>query len=450
MRRLLFGAVVSLLLAGCGGGGSGSAPASSGAAATTGGAGTGPGAGGGPATTTSTASAFPIDHVFIVFMENHTYDNFFASYPGGDGALSGKDSHGRTVKLAYPTSDRFLPGSNDWDPCHVAWDGGKMDGFDHMGGFPPTLDPDAPYTSYATTPQGAAAMIGYLWSLADRGVVCDRFFTSVMGPSDPNHMFIGCAWAGGLLSDPDIFTGKVDILDPLTGQRYQRDDRPFTTSEIPTALPVELEAKGLSWACWTELYTGPLSAIPPIGNLGDAGPFEWCDVILNLPDYAQRVVKVDDDLPAAVPALLAGGPVGNVTWIKPDDIHSQHPFWSAVPDGCDWLHSVIESIGASPYWDRSAIFVTWDDWGGFYDHVAPPQVDAYGFGLRVPCLVVSPYARRGVVDHTTYEFSSVVRFCERMFGLPTMSSRDAAADDMTQGAFDFGQPPRPFSDFHTP
>jgi phospholipase C len=441
MRRTSLALLVALIgTAGCGGGGGGHAA---------GGASAGAAPGGGGAPSASTTSAIPIDHVFILFKENHTYDNYYAAYPGGDGALSGRDSTGATVQLKWPTTDWWIGGSNDWDPAHVSWDNGAMDKFDVMGGFPPAPS-HAAYVSYGITPQAANAIIPYYWAIADRAVLCDEYFTSVMGPSNPNHMFIGCATSAGLISNGDVITGMDTFIDPTTGQTYQRAPRNFTTAEVPTALPVELEKRGLSWAVYLEQYTGPLSVIPQVGTLNGNVPFGNCDVIRNLPDWGTQMVFVNDDVSLIMASLLANGPVGNVTWVKPDDVNAEHPIWGSVSSGALWTQRVIEAIGQSPYWDRCAIFVTWDDWGGFYDHVPPPQVDAFGFGFRVPTLVVSPYARRGVVDHTTYEHASIVKFCERVFGISPMATRDAAADDMTQGAFDFTQPPRPYSDFHVP
>ncbi|HZV01537.1 MAG TPA: alkaline phosphatase family protein [Planctomycetota bacterium] len=391
---------------------------------------------------TSASSASRIDHIFIIFKENHTYDNYFASYPGGDGATAGRSSSGAVVPLAFPSYDRWVPGPNDWGPAHVSWNQGAMDNFD-VSSFG-----DDSYTSYAPDAAHAKSIIPYYWAIADRGVLCDRFFTSVMGPSNPNHLFIACATSAGLVENGDL-NGNDTFLDPKTGQTYKRPSHIYTAQEIPTALPCELEKKGLTWAGYKELYTGVLSSVPFVGGLNGDGPFGWVDVIRQLPDYATSWITVNGDLSLALPGLLANGPVGNVTWIRPDDVYSEHPFWSSVTDGVAWTQRCVEAIGNSPYWDHCAIFITWDDFGGWYDHVAPPQVDAFGLGFRVPCLIVSPYARRGYVDHTTYELSSILKFCERTFGIAPMTARDAAADDMT-GAFDFNQAPRPYSEFHVP
>jgi phospholipase C len=432
--RAVVGIFALALAAGCGGGGG----SGGGAAA--------PRSTGGGITLT-TPTAMPIDHVFIIFKENHTFDNYFASYPGANGALAGLNSSGQTVPLHYVQSDPWYTASNDWDPAHIGWDNGKMDGFDHLGGFPPQVGPDAPYMTYAPDRSGAMAMIPYYWDLAGNGVLCDNYFTSVLGPSDPNHLMITAAWSGGVISNPGILNGEYDVIDPLTGVRHSRPPGSFTAAEIPTALPVELEKAGLTWAAWCEKYTGSLASL--VGDLSSVHTFYDIDVINALPDIATRIVSAPCDMSKSIASYLASGPVGNVTWIKPSDIYSEHPVWGFTAEGAEWTHRVIEAIGASPYWDHCAIFVTWDDWGGLYDHVPPPQVDAYGLGFRTPCLIASPYARRGYVDHTQYEHCSVLRFCEKAFVLPTMSTRDAAADDM-MGAFDFKQAPRPFSEFHVP
>src|SRR6202040_3157071 len=132
---------------------------------------------------------------------------------------------------------------------------------------------------------------------------------------------------------------------------------------------------------------------------------------------------------------------GNVTWMKPEPGVCEHPGISEVQNGAEWTRQVVNAIGNSQYWQRCAILITWDDYGGFYDHVSPPQVDHMALGFRVPCIVISPYAKKGFVDHTQYEFSSMLRFAEADLGLATLTARDKGANDM-MGAFNFGQSPR--------
>jgi phospholipase C len=129
----------------------------------------------------------------------------------------------------------------------------------------------------------------------------------------------------------------------------------------------------------------------------------------------------------------------DVSWVTPAFALSDHPPQS-VCQGENWTVSVINAIMQSPDWASTAIVLTWDDFGGFYDHVAPPHLDMYGLGPRVPAIIISPYAKPGYIDSTTYEFASVLRFIETIFDVPPMTSRDANASDML-GAFDFSQEP---------
>lgn len=133
-----------------------------------------------------------------------------------------------------------------------------------------------------------------------------------------------------------------------------------------------------------------------------------------------------------------------VSWVIPDGEDSDHYDGKDTDYGPDWVTCVVNSIGKSQYWKSSAIIVLWDDWGGFYDHVPPPQLDYTGLGFRVPLIIVSPYAKKGYVTHTQYEFGSILKFVETTFGLPSLGTTDRRANNITD-AFDFSQQPRKYS-----
>jgi phospholipase C len=139
---------------------------------------------------------------------------------------------------------------------------------------------------------------------------------------------------------------------------------------------------------------------------------------------------------------LQAGKMPDVSWLLPPIAESDHPDYGPLCPGENWTVDTIDAIMQSPEWAHTAIFLTWDDYGGFYDHVPPPHVDVYGDGPRVPLLVISPYARPGYILHRTSEFSSVIRFIEELHGLPSMGRRDATANDLLD-AFDFQQKPIP-------
>ena len=146
-------------------------------------------------------------------------------------------------------------------------------------------------------------------------------------------------------------------------------------------------------------------------------------------------------------ADVASGTLPQVSWVIPSVPNSDHPL-AHSNTGPSGVASVVNAIGASPYYGSTAIFITWDDWGGWYDHVPPPQVDAMGLGFRVPLIVASPYAKHGYVSHVTHEFGSILRFTEETFGLATLGTRDALSDDL-RDCFDFKQTVAPYVTIQT-
>lgn len=394
------------------------------------------------------AKASPIEHIFIIVKENHTFDNYFASYPGADGSYFGRDSNGALRPLRAPVTDHDLPGWNTWPAAHTDWDDGRMDHF-NLGEEENLLGEivgpvmHGAFVTYAPADGKPGGPAAYYWQLASKGVLCDRYFTAEMGPSSPNHLYLVAGTAGGMIENKNPITGKVKVV-AANGEIVEHEPR-FSMAEIPTCLPRELEEKGLSWRFFKEQSGGVDATVAKLD--GDVTSVLMLDCFTTLRTFAKGYVDVKD-MTTELPARLAAGDVGNVTWIRPSMNHSEHPAFSGVQDGAAWTRSVVEAIGRSSYWNKCAIFITWDDFGGFYDHVSPPQVDRMGLGFRVPCIVVSPFVKKGVVDHTQYEHCSILKFAEAIHGLPALTHRDAESEDMTAG-FDFTQEPRPFSEFES-
>jgi phospholipase C len=290
---------------------------------------------------------------------------------------------------------------------------------------------------------GGAA--GYYWEIAKAGTLCDRYFTAVMGSSTPNHMYLYAATSGGAIDNPAPNGSTMNVL--TAAGKIVSHPAHFTPAEIPTTLLNELEKKGLSWRVYEESTTpNQVAGAQILANVADFDQsIKLIDVATALPSFQTNYVETPE-LDQKLEQILASGGGANVVWIKPHAFNSEHPGLGGVAQGAEWTRQIVNAIGESPYWGHCAIFITWDDYGGFYDHVAPPQVDAFGLGFRVPCIVLSPWAKKGFVDHTLYEHSSLVRFAEDRFGISPMASRDAAATGMS-GAFDFSQAPRSFSEF---
>jgi phospholipase C len=341
-----------------------------------------------------TASSNPlagISRVVVIFQENHTFDNYFGSYPAANGT-AGKGillpaTRGGPPSIAPMHSPSLTPAdlNHSWTSAHEDYDGGKMDGFVYSEGGDGTMA----YFDRSDIPR--------YWALADQYVLCDQYFTSVMTESAPNHLYLVAGTAGGL-----------------------KDDTVPATLAFPPIFE-ELDRAAVPWKVY--------------GNTSWYSSFEY---VQRTPSAQARLLPG-----SAFASDLASGSLADVTWIIGAPGGDEHPPANIQAGQNSVVDDVVNAIGKSPYWGSVAIFVTWDCYGGFFDHVAPPQVDSMGYGFRVPCLVISPFARKGFLDHVTNDHTSILKFIEDRFGLAPLSTRDAAANDLAE-AFDFTTPARPF------
>jgi phospholipase C len=334
-------------------------------------------------------NATSIKHIVVFFQENHAFDNYFGMYPGANGlngsiALPVKKGANATVSPFHLSSSIF-PLRNDMTAARTAYDDGLMDGFVYAEGSTNTM---GFYDSRD---------IPYYWDYASKFVLMDNFFTSVMGPSLPNHLYLIAGQSGGV-------TGNII--------NFQLN--------FPTIMD-ELDANNVSWKFYSSSLMNPLSAFRSFETNASR--------LQNLAFTTQFVTDV------------SSGTLPSVSWVMPSSsAESEHPP-ADVGIGEHYIVSTVNAIMASPYWNSTAIFITWDDYGGWYDHVAPPQIDRFGFGFRVPCLIISPYAKEGLVDHTQADFTSILKFIETVHSLPPLTTRDTAASNLSE-AFNFSQAPR--------
>jgi phospholipase C len=382
-------------------------------------------------------------NVIVIFQENRTPDNLFGSnpnfLPGVDIATSGINSQGQQIPLTP------MKLANDYDLGHAhssfleMYDGGKMDGADKVQitcnknaqGCPPA-DPQFKYADNST------GQLDPYFQLAEQYTFGDRMFQTNQGPSLPAHQFI---ISGTSAPTPpgqqysDLFdaenavgvpnannntgctapTGEtVKMIDPSGSESMKM----YPCFEHQTLADL-LDDAGVSWRYYTpsagSLWTGP-NAIQHLRF----GP-DWSnDVVLNS---------------AQVLTDIADGQLANVTWVMPTGQESDHPGGNAGL-GPSWVASIVNAVGQSQYWDNTVIFITWDDWGGWYDHVAPTVINSYEYGFRVPLIVVSPFAKQGYVSHVTHDFGSILKFIEEAYNLPSLGYADAQADDLSD-CFDF-------------
>jgi phospholipase C len=286
--------------------------------------------------------------------------------------------------------------------------------------------------------------------MASKYALADRMFQSNTGPSFVAHLYLtagGAQLGPGRFVDenPDQNNEGLPIKDGwgcddpagttvnLLGPHGTDEAGPFPCFDFAT-LADELDAKGLSWRYYA----------PAVGTSG----YGWSafDAIRHIrfgADWGEHVISPETQVLTDAPR----GSLPSVTWIVPTGRNSDHA-GSGSATGPAWVTAVVNAIGASPDWKSTAIFLTWDDWGGWFDHVVPPQVDAMGLGFRVPLVVISPYAKHGYVSHVQHEFGSILRFTESDFSLAALEASDARADDLSD-MFDFTQAPAPFVPFAT-
>src|SRR5579875_797514 len=347
------------------------------------------GTAGGPSPTT------PIAYTIIIMMENHTFDNFFAGFPGANSVTSppAPDPLPCDIDHSYP----------HYRSCFVAG-GGQPSAFNAQG-----------VVSYSETD------LPILWSYARQFGLSDNFYTSAATSSTPNHLYMIAAQAAGLIDTqniPGVGSPPNSLMLFMTPEGTQYWQYPNISMN---SVPQELNNAGISWRYYNDT---------PIWNAPG-----YIEGLAGSPNLVANTNQIVND--------IEGGNLASVSWVCPTLAASDHPPNPVAP-AQNYLVRVLNALMASGYWANSAVFVTWDDWGGLYDHVSPPQVDVYGLGPRVPLLVISPFAKPGYVSHQQGEFSSLAKFVEENWSLPSLGQRDAlpSTSDLLD-FFDFGQAPQP-------
>ena len=404
------------------------------------------GCGGGASSSSLPPAAMQIKHVVVIFQENRTPDNLFHDENlitnGADIASTGVDSKGNKIPLTpVPMVVHYgLDHSHAAfvDMCDLKGTGTcAMDGADKIRvlNCSETCPPPTPPFHYVDPED-----VKPYFQMAETYTFADRMFQTNQGPSFPAHQFI-ISGTSAPSANSDLFAAENPGGDPNasdeTGCTAPADERValidpsgnenqeiYPCFEHPTLMDL-LDAGNLSWRYYASstggIWTGP-NAIQHI-RLGSP----WANLIV-----PQTQVLTD----------IANGQLASVSWVTPDGQASDHSN-ETNGSGPSWVASIVNAIGNSPYWSNTAIFITWDDWGGWYDHVAPSIKNSYEYGFRVPLIVVSPYAKPGYISHVTHDFGSILRFIEANFGLSSLGYADADADDLSD-CFDYNQTPLTF------
>jgi len=396
--------------------------------------------------------------------ENRSFDNLFYGFPGANTVTSGA---GRGKKT-YPLQPVNLTWKFDLRHDHPQfledYDSGKVDGFNQqINGYKSGSGCTDPinHPRCWTFWQGKSlrkmaysyviqSQIQPYWTMAQEYTLGDNTFASNNGPSFPSHQYLIAAQSGHAVEVPNGQPWGCDAPPSVTVDLLQYGSAtppvfpPATGHEVPGPYPCFtystianlLDTAGITWRYYA---AGPTD---PGANLLSA--FDAIQAVRNGPDWQN--VKWPD---TAILTDITNGNLAQVSWVTPTGPKSDHSGPDSGSKGPAWVASIVNAIGQSKYWNTTAIIIMWDEWGGWYDHVVPPQypdpaTGAYeGLGFRVPLIVVSPYAKVGYVSHTQHEIASSVHFIEQTFGLPSLGLADARADAFAD-IFNFSQNLRPF------
>ena len=369
----------------------------------------------------------PIQHIVFIIKENRSFDNYFGTFPGANGATSGPISTGQVIPLGHTPDVTPNDPGHGWPEALTSMDNGKMDRFDTIDGG----NINGAFMSYTQLQQ---ADIPNYFSYAYNFVLSDNTFSSMHGGSFPQHLYAVAAQSDGVINIPFLgAAGGVSSWgcdDPAGTLVQVMDEEGDVTGEFPCfdfqTLADSMESAGISWRYYA----------PTAGERGYV--FNTLNAINHIRNSGLWNSNVVPDTQFASDAI--SGLLPAMSWLVTGDA-SEHPPNSSC-FGENWTVTQLNALMQGPDWASTAVFLTWDDFGGFYDHVPVPDPDIYGFGPRVPMLIISPYAIPGHISHTQYEFSSVLKFAEETFGLSPLTERDTNANDM-QDSFNYSQTPNP-------
>jgi phospholipase C len=394
-----------------------------------------------------------IEHVVILIQENRSFDHYFGTLPGvrgfadpgGQATLhqqgypaQGFDGELLPFHLATAGAPQCFPDiTHSWGPQHASWDGGAMDGFVRAH-----LAADGPQAGPATMGYYERADIPFYHDLADAFTICDNYHCSVLGPTDPNRLYSMSATI-----DPDGIHGGPLVETLSAVQRASFEGR-FTW----TTMPEQLTAAGVSWKVYTAPELGALDNVLSYFKAYKTDP-SLAAAAFN-PSYPNDFV-----------ADLISGELPQVSWINTSASETEHPGFSTAEVGELAVQKLLgKLLNHRRTWEKTALFVTWDENGGFFDHVPPPVAPSgtpgeyltvpdvsgasggvdgpIGLGFRVPLLIVSPFSRGGLLSSDMFDHTSILRFLETRFGaeVPNLSQwRREATGDLTS-AFNFAAP----------
>jgi phospholipase C len=382
-----------------------------------------------------------ITHIVYIVQENRSFNNLFYGYPGAYTVTEGADSKGRTIKLRPSKLGADYDIDHSAQAMFEACNGtGRLPGTDcRMNGFDKEFsdggfkDPQYVYVPHEQSKP--------YFDMAHEGALADRMFQSQLDESFVAHQYVIAAQAAWSANLPSSYWGcehhEQSVVAMITTERvvegHQKACFDYQT------LGDELDKAKLSWRFYASRYGSSSS-----GNGATWSSYQAIKHIYDGPDW-KNVISPNYTFITDVRA----GKLANFTWITPVCDDSDH---TNCPDdyGPSWVSALVNTVGKSKFWNSTAIFIQWDDWGGLYDPVAPEYKDRDSLGFRVPLIMLSPYVKHGYVSHVPYETASVLRFAEDLYGLGQLAKADTRANSPAADCFDFSQQPAKFVKIEAP
>jgi len=375
---------------------------------------------------TSTASFGKVEHIVFIIKENRSFDEYFGTFPGANGATTATISTGAVIPLGVTPDKPTHDMGHEWQDSHSDVDGGRMNRWDLETMC--SVDGD----NLCLTQMQQSGVPNY-WAYAQNYALADETFSNVESGSYPAHLTMVSGSSQTTIDNPRSSKQAQWGCDAVAGTNVPAMSSTYVVSALFPCFPATTiaglaDAAGVSW----KAYTSVNGASGYVYN-----PFRSFSEIYDSIDWTTKVVTESDFITDALAGNLPA-----ISWVTPPGVDTDHPPDSACV-GENWSVQQINAVmqGPASQWANTVIFLAWDDFGGFYDHVAPPYRDEYGLGIRVPMIIISPFAIKGVY-HTEVEFASIERFMEETFALPSLGGADTIANDL-QDAFSYTQAPLP-------
>jgi phospholipase C len=386
-----------------------------------------------------------IKHIVIVVQENRSFNNLFYGFPGAKTAKFGEDSYGKEIRLRPiglesswdidHSSDAFIAACNGRG--HIPGTRCRMNGF-NLESVGCAMSCPIPHPQYAYVPHAETRPY---FDMAKEWVLADEMFASNFDASSfISHQYIISGQAESAVNYPDSNWGCPGGPSDMISKVGPHRQEPYGYEVVcwnPTTLGDELDEAHVSWAYYAVGYSS--------GSPGIWSAYQAIKHIYNHADWREDVITP----PSQFLTDVANGKLRSVSWVTPTWGNSDHA-GSGSKTGPSWVASLVNAIGESKYWDSTVMFIFWDDYGGWYDPAPPAYKDYDGLGMRLPLLIVSPYAKAGYVSHVHYEHGSILKFVEDTFGLERLAASDRRAKSPALDSFNFNAPPRKFVPIDSP